>query len=81
MMPDNIALFHTATIRDGHSDFADRDGQSSVMHDQKTCWYDLRGLGVTREAFAAFIADAWNQDADQVHVEEYEPGVFRGWID
>lgn len=77
----NIALFHVATVHAGEADEHRSDDRlSAVSYDQSTHYYDLSGLGVTAEDFAAFVAEAWDLD-ETPKATEWVPGVFRVSLD
>jgi hypothetical protein len=63
-MTHDFGYDHIATIRDGqHDPHVKNDSLISVLHDQKTTYYDLLDwTPETQKQFALFVGRAWDVD-------------------
>jgi hypothetical protein len=65
----DLAARHIATIRNGQSDFEDRDEQSRVYYDGKVYYYDTQGMSM--ETFEIQVCVAFNVDKENVEVVDW----------
>ena len=73
-MTHDFAYDHIATIRNGqHDPYVENDSLISVLHDQKTTYYNLLDdwTPQTQKQFALFVCRAWDVDESvyQISIE------------
>jgi hypothetical protein len=76
----DIATFHVGQIKAGQfNQFAGNESLSSVAYDQRIDYYDLAGLDVTANEFAAFVAAYWSTDNHEVTIDDARAAIADGW--
>lgn len=73
----SLAYFHVATITNGQLD--EHRGNydlTRVHYDNKTFYFDLKGLNVSATDMLYFCCEAWNKDESEIDVIELDDQSF-----